>query len=270
MPEVHTGPTWNKPGFLGAKTSIPMSVQDCSCLPGLRKSYANITSRYLGWLKSLDHLLMLIDWEEQQLCETQVSWAGNLLRLCRATVNKIKACLRILGAGEGHACLSFRSGSSDPTGAPWSGKFDSDRAILLTEFSAKTRRRSCCKSCKNCLCETKQGLHALVLTWHGPPPQALAGERDPCQLQNRGYNTFLQETQDGSWLLLAATWMGPGLWHTSTLHFSFWPTPDSFLLRKPILKLFPKQWSWIMLCRSQLHTEPRGVRGAAFHAVSQG
>lgn len=123
---------------------------------------------------------------------------------------------------------------------------------------------------KDCLCETKQALYALVLAWRGPPPQALAGERDPCQLQNRGYNTLPRETQGGSWLLLTATWVGPGLWHTSTLHFSSWPTPGSFLLRESILKLFPKQWSWIMLCSSQLHTEPRGVRGAAFHAVDQG
>lgn len=63
---------------------------------------------------------------------------------------------------------------------------------------------------KDCLCETKHGLHALVLAWHGPPPQALAGEREACQLQNWGYNTFPWETQDGSWLL-TATWMGPDL-----------------------------------------------------------
>lgn len=138
----------------------------------------------------------------------------------------------VLRAGDGHARLSFRTGSSDPTRTQRSAKCDSDGAIVLREFSEKNERKSCCRSCKGLFMWNKHGLHALVLPWHGPPPQALAGERDPCQLQNQGYNTFLRETQGGSWLLLTATWMGPGLWHTSTLHFSSWPTPGSFLLRK--------------------------------------
>lgn len=77
-------------------------------------------------------------------------------------------------------------------------KRDSGSTLLLRAFSAKMGKKHVTNHAKDCLCETKQGLRASVVVWHGPPPLALIGGRDPCQLQNRGCNTFPQETQDGS------------------------------------------------------------------------
>lgn len=285
MPEVHICPVLNKSGILGAKTSILMSVQDCSCLPSPKKCYSNTTPRYLGWFKSLDHLPMLIDWDKPLSREDSHSkqWirSSTYVRHSSHEQETYSGCgepqwtrlKHVWEFGELERDTHvWASELGPPIQQEHNGVWNVTLMVLycLENFLQKMGGNHVANHARGSLCKTKQWLHALVLAWHGSPPQALAGERDPCQLQNQGCNTFLRETQDGSWLLLTATWTGPGLWHTSTLHFSSWPTPGSFLLRKSILKLFPRQWSWTMLCSSQLHTEPGGVRGAAFHAVSQG
>lgn len=64
MPEVHICPTWKTSHSLDVKTSIPMSAQGCLPLSDLSWVYVNTTPRYLGWFKTLDHILMLVDWDK--------------------------------------------------------------------------------------------------------------------------------------------------------------------------------------------------------------
>lgn len=180
MPEVHTCLIWNKSGFQGAKTSIPMSVQDCSSLPSPGKFYANTTPRYLEWFKSLDHLLMLIVWDKLLRREDShpKQWirSSNYVRHRSHKQETYSGCgepqwprsrhIRLLGAGEGHACLSFRTGSSEPTWTPWNVKCDSDR-----EFSEKNRGKSCCKSCKGLFMwnKTRVACLGIGMAWPTSP-----------------------------------------------------------------------------------------------------
>lgn len=100
-------------------------------MPDQSRLYVNTTPRYLGWFKTLDHLLMLVDWDKifrredshfkqrKRKNNSVRHWPGEQkshMGCVRAVVGKIKTYPRDMGAGEGHARLSFGTMSSDPLG----------------------------------------------------------------------------------------------------------------------------------------------------------
>lgn len=131
MSEIHTYSTWKTSCSLGAKNSIPTSVQGCPHSPNLNRLYVNTTPRYLGWFGPLVHLLMFIGCDKilrnEDFHFKQRKRSSSCVRHSpveqdthpgcrRAIVGEIKACPRGTGAGEGHAPLSFGTMSSDPLG----------------------------------------------------------------------------------------------------------------------------------------------------------
>lgn len=122
---------------------------------------------------------------------------------------------------------------------------------------------------RDCLCETSTG----CMPWYCHGMAHL-----PRHWQEKGIpassKTKVITPSCGRLRVAADSSLQPHEWgQVCDTHLPFTFHPGQLLAAfcwERILKLFPKQWSWIMLCSSQLHAEPRGVRGAAFHAVSQG
>lgn len=107
--------------------------------------------------------------KEQQLCETQFSWAGNIPRLWTATVNKIKACLKFWELERDMHVWAWELGSLIQR--EHSGVRNVTLMVLycLENFLQKMGGNHIVNHAKDCLCETRVACLGIGMAWPTSP-----------------------------------------------------------------------------------------------------